>query len=197
MAVKDSLRPFLSAVRLGWAIESNWTTRPPVAARPAASPLKETAVLIWGDPLEKEIAIRQLLSECCRRIKTLPEEEAWHALIQRERQGSTFLGEDVALPHARLARLEQAVVGLGLAKQGVSEPATGRSVRIVFLLLSPVSPPEVHVRHLSLISRLSQQPLLRQNLLSTETADEAGRMLREHVADFELQAAASPGGANE
>ena len=179
------------------AIESNWTTRPPVAARPAASPLKETAVLIWDEPLEKEMAIRRLLSECCRRVKTLPEEDAWQALIQREQQGSTFLGEDVALPHARLAGLEHAVVGLGLAKHGVSEPATGRSVRIVFLLLSPVSPPEVHVRYLSLISRLSQQPLLHQGLLSAGTAAEAGRVLKEHAAGIELQAAAANGGASQ
>jgi mannitol/fructose-specific phosphotransferase system IIA component (Ntr-type) len=178
-------------------IEANRAIRPLAARRPAASPLKETAVLIWDDPLEKETAIRRLLSECCRRVKTLPEEDAWRALTQREQQGSTFLGEDVALPHARLAGLENAVIGLGVAKNGVSEPATGRSVRIVFLLLSPVSPPEVHVRYLSLISRLSQQPLLHQGLLSAGTAAEASRVLREHVAGIELQAAAANGGKSK
>ena len=137
--------------------------------------------------------MRQLLSECCRRIKTFREEDAWAALTQREQQGSTFLGEDVALPHARLAGLEHAVVGLGLAKQGVRERATGRSVRIVFLLLSPVSPPEVHVRYLGLISRLSQQPLLRQDLLTAGTAGEARRVLREHLAGTEIHAALNGG----
>jgi mannitol/fructose-specific phosphotransferase system IIA component (Ntr-type) len=161
--------------------------------RPAASLLKETAVLIWDAPLEKETAMRQLLSDCCRRIKSIREEDAWAALTQREQQGSTFLGEDVALPHARLAGLEHAVVGLGLAKQGVRERATGRSVRIVFLLLSPVSPPEVHVRYLGLISRLSQQPLLRQDLLTAGTAGEAGRVLREHLAGTEIHAALNGG----
>ncbi len=174
-------------------MEANRAARPPAAVRPAASPLKETAVLIWHEPLEKEMAMRQLLSECSRRIKTLPEQDAWQALTQREQQGSTFLGEDVALPHARLADLEHAVVGLGLAKQGVRERATGRSVRIVFLLLSPVSPPEVHVRYLGLISRLSQQPLLRQGLLAAGTAGEARRMLWEHLAGTEIHAALNGG----
>jgi two-component system sensor histidine kinase KdpD len=178
-------------------MEANRTIRPPAVVWPVPYPLQEIAVLLWDKPLEKEAAMRQLLSACCRRIKTLPEEDAWRALNQREQQGSTFLGEDVALPHARLAGLERPVIGLGLAKQGVSEPATGRSVRIVFMLLSPLSPPEVHVRYLNLISRLSQQPLLRQNLLSTDTADEAGRMLREHAAGIELQAAAAQGGKNK
>ncbi len=175
-------------------METNRAAKPLAAAKPSLSLLKEPAILIWDEPIEKETAMRQLLSECGRRIKTLPEEDAWQALTQREQQGSTFLGEDVALPHARLAGLEHAVVGLGLAKQGVREPATGRSVRIVFLLLSPVSPPEVHVRYLSLISRLSQQPLLRQDLLAAGTAGEAGCALREHVESIELQTAAANGG---
>jgi two-component system sensor histidine kinase KdpD len=175
-------------------MESNRAMAPPMAARPAASPLRDTVVLIWDEPMEKEAAMRQLLSACCRRNNKVPEEEAWRALTQREQQGSTFIGEDVALPHARLAGVEHAVVGLGLAKQGVSEPATGRSVRIVFLLLSPVSPPEVHVRHLSLISRLSQKPLLRQELLAAGNAGIAGRVLREHVAGLEFHAAAANGG---
>jgi mannitol/fructose-specific phosphotransferase system IIA component (Ntr-type) len=74
------------------------------------------------------------------------------------------------------------VVGLGVAKQRVSDPATGKSVRIVFLLLSPVSPPEVHVRYLSLISRLTQHALLRQELLKARNAEEAVHVLKEHAA---------------
>jgi len=166
-------------------MEANMAIRPLAAARPAASPLAEIAVSIWDEPMEKEAAMRHLLSACCRQNKKVPEEEAWQALAQRERQGSTFLGEDVALPHARLAGIEHAVVGLGVARQGVSEPATGKSVRIVFLLLSPISPPEAHVRSLRLISRLTQHALLRQELLKVRNAEEAGHVLKKHVAGLE------------
>jgi len=163
-------------------LEASRAIKPPMAARHSASPLAETTVVIWDEPLEKEAAMRQLLSACCRRNNKVPQADAWQALSQREQQGSTFLGEDVALPHARLAGVEHTVVGLGIARQGVSEPATGRSVRIVFLLLSPVSPPEVHVRYLSLISRLTQHALLRQELLKARNAEEAVHVLKEHAA---------------
>ena len=166
-------------------METDPVIRPLAAVRPAASPLAEIAVSIWDEPMEKEAAMRHLLSACCRQYKKVPEEEAWQALVQRERQGSTFLGEDVALPHARLAGIERAVVGLGVARQGVSEPATGKSVRIVFLLLSPISPPELHVRSLSLISRLTQHALLRQELLKVRNAEEADYVLKKHVAGLE------------
>jgi mannitol/fructose-specific phosphotransferase system IIA component (Ntr-type) len=175
-------------------MEANRAIRPSAAVRPAVSALKETTVLVWDEPLDKETAMRQLLSACCRRNSKVPEDDAWQALTQREQQGSTFLGEDVALPHARMAGLEHAVVGLGLAKQGVSELASGRAVRMVFMLLSPVSPPEIHVRHLSLISRLSQQPLLRQELLAAGNSGEAARVFREHLAGLSFHAAAATGG---
>jgi len=139
-------------------------------------------VLLWHEPMEKEAATRQLLAACCRENKKLSEPAAWEALVDRERQGSTFLGDDVALPHARLSGLEAAVVGLGVAAQGVREPSTGKSVHIVFLLLSPTHPPEVHVRLLSRISKLAQHHLLRQELANTSNAEEAAQILEEHMA---------------
>ena len=80
-----------------------------------------------------------------------------------------------------MSGLEAAVVGLGVAAQGVREPSTGKSVRIVFLLLSPTHPPEVHVRLLGRISKLAQHHLLRQELANTSNAEEAARILEEHM----------------
>jgi two-component system, OmpR family, sensor histidine kinase KdpD len=136
--------------------------------------------------------MHQLLAACCHGNKHVPEQEAWQALLQREQQGSTFLGEDVALPHARLTGLDAAVVGLGVAKQGVSEPSTGKSVRIVFLLLTPMAPPEVHVRLLSRISKLAQHALQRHELIDARNAEDAARVLEEHMAALDRHAVETP-----
>jgi mannitol/fructose-specific phosphotransferase system IIA component (Ntr-type) len=158
---------------------------------PASFPAGVT-VLFWHEPMEKEAATRQLLAACCRENKRISEPAAWEALVERERQGSTFLGEDVALPHARLSGLEDAVVGLGVAAQGVREPSTDKSVRIVFLLLSPTHPPEVHVRLLSRISKLAQHHLLRQELANTSNVEEAARILEEHMTALDRHPAETP-----
>ncbi|HSO61444.1 MAG TPA: PTS sugar transporter subunit IIA [Desulfobacterales bacterium] len=171
-------------------LDTGQTIRPRPEPKPVSPFPAGVAVLLWHEPLEKEAAMRQLLSACCRDNKQVSEQEAWQALIQREQQGSTFLGEDVALPHARLAGLQAAVVGVGVAQQGVREPSTGRSVRVIFLLLSPMAPPEVHVRLLSRISKIAQLSLLRQQLVKARTAEEATRLLEEQTAALERQAAA-------
>jgi two-component system sensor histidine kinase KdpD len=141
--------------------------------------------------MEKDAAMRELLAACCRRERTPPEAAAWEAMAERERQGSTFLGEDVALPHARLPGLRDAVIGVGVAPQGVWEPSTGRSIRIMFLLLSPVEPPEVHVRLLGRISKLARNDLLRQELQSSTNRQDAARVLEEHMTTIERPSVAS------
>jgi ABC-2 type transport system permease protein len=46
MAVKDSIRPFLSAVKLGWAVEANWTNPLLFALYSAVKPLASCLILV-------------------------------------------------------------------------------------------------------------------------------------------------------
>lgn len=147
-------------------------------------PAKMT-VMFWDMPIEKEDALRELLDACCRENRGLSESAAWEALAGRERLGSTFLGEDVALPHARMPSLSEAVVGIGIAVQGVRDPDSGRYIRILVLLLSPTEPPTVHVRMLSRISQLARNDLLRQALLASANTEEAARIMEEHMASIQ------------
>jgi two-component system sensor histidine kinase KdpD len=165
------------------------TIRPPSKPHAGASFPSGMTVIYWHSVMEKDAAMRELLAACCREAKDLSEPAAWDALIDRERQGSTFLGEEIALPHARLEGLRSAIVGVGVAREGVREPSTARSVKIMFLLLSPTHPPEVHVRLLSRISKLARSDRLRQELLSSANVEDAARILEEHVAAFDRQTA--------
>jgi len=65
-----------------------------------------------------------------------------------------------------------------VAKQGVRERATGKTVRIVFLLLSPTEPADIHVRLLGQVSRLIQDDPFRQELEKATGADEVMRLLQ-------------------
>ena len=157
--------------------EGEKVIHPSLPQRPAKAFPAGIAVLYWNTPMEKETAMRELLAACCREAKDVSEAAAWDALAARERQGSTFLGEDIALPHARLEGLKSAIIGVGVSREGVREPSTGKSVKIMFLLLSPTHPPEVHVRLLSRISKLARNDLLRQELLSSANMEDSARIL--------------------
>jgi two-component system, OmpR family, sensor histidine kinase KdpD len=127
--------------------------------------LKRDSALIWDKPIEKEEAMRLLLDSCWHGSEK-QKESAWGSVLEREHHGGTYVGEDVAIPHARIAGLKRPLVALGVGWAGIQDRESGRSVRIVLLLLSPADPPESHLGMLGLISRMAQDDQWRKEVLS-------------------------------
>ena len=141
--------------------------------------LPDNGILIWDGSLEKEDALRQLLDVCCR-DGTVSKELAWEALLKREEQGGTFVGEDVAIPHARIAGLRQPLIALGVCRAGIQDHQSGHVVRIMALLLSPADPPESHVKMLALISKLARDDQWRKEVLSAQKPSDVMEVIRQH-----------------
>jgi two-component system, OmpR family, sensor histidine kinase KdpD len=136
--------------------------------------LFKSGVIIWDRSLEKEEAIRQLLDLCCREQKELWQ-LAWEALLERENQGGTFVGEEVAIPHARLTGLHHSLVGIGVCKSGIMDDTSGHTVRIMIVMLSPTEPPENHVAMLGVVSRMALDDMWRKEVTAAgRPADAAG-----------------------
>src|SRR4030042_1753122 len=58
-------------------------------------------------------------------------------LQQREKLGSTGIGDGVAIPHGKIPGLEELVVAFGRSKEGIPFDAVdGKPVNLFFLLLS-------------------------------------------------------------
>jgi len=133
--------------------------------------LPDYGVLIWNEPLEKEEALRQLLDACCRERPEIAK-STWEALLKREQQGGTFVGDHVAIPHALVEGLRQPLVALGVCRAGIQDAQTGHGVQIMVLLLSPSEPPERHVETLGVVSRLVRdEPLLNKVIAARVPAD--------------------------
>ena len=142
--------------------------------------LSRTTVLVWEEPIEKEEAIRRLLDSCCGDSTKL-KESAWESVLEREQQGGTFVGEDVAIPHARIAGLRRPLMALGVGRAGIQDRESGRSVRIMVLLLSPVDPPESHLEMLGVISRMARDDQWRKKVLSARKSSD----VMEAIHDWE------------
>lgn len=79
-------------------------------------------------------------------------------LREREAQGSTGLGNGVAVPHVKEASVGQLVMGVGIASAGIPfEAIDGEPVSVLFLVLGPRGgPPEDHLRVLRWVSGLAR-----------------------------------------
>jgi two-component system sensor histidine kinase KdpD len=145
--------------------------------------LSEESILLWDEVLDKEEAMMRLLDACLYYNKML-KDSAWDALMVRERQGSTFVGEDVAIPHVRIKALSQPIVALGIGKASIKDRESGRSFRIMMLLLSPTDPPSTHVEMLGVISRIVRDDQWRRAVLSAERPSDVFRIIRGGNNDY-------------
>lgn len=81
------------------------------------------------------------------------------AVAQREQIMGTGVSHGVAVPHARLARLESPVVAVGLSRRGVDFDAPdGEPARLIFLILTPLQDHRAQLDILSDIMRSFEDP---------------------------------------
>lgn len=100
----------------------------------------------------------QELSARAARLTGLEERYVFDTLLQRERLGSTGLGEGIAIPHGKFAGLKRIVgVFARLAEPVDFEAVDGEKVDIVFLLLAPEGAGADHLKALARISRLLRE----------------------------------------
>lgn len=81
-------------------------------------------------------------------------DELFEKLWERERLGSTGIGEGVAVPHCKMPGLEGLVVGVALLPEAIDFGAVDQQpVRLVFLVISPEDQPAAHLQCLAAIAR--------------------------------------------
>ncbi|MCX7946240.1 MAG: PTS sugar transporter subunit IIA [Hydrogenophilus sp.] len=94
----------------------------------------------------------------------------FQALLERERLGTTGLGNGVAIPHARLAALDAPRVALVRTAQPVPFDALdGQPVRLALALLVPNAAHETHLALLAEIAERLDRPEVRAALLAAST----------------------------
>jgi nitrogen PTS system EIIA component len=93
-------------------------------------------------------------------------------LLQREKLGSTGVGNGVAIPHGKLAKLN-GVFGLfaRLERPVDFEALDGQPVDLVFLLLAPEGAGADHLKALARVARLLRDPEVAKKLRESRDAD--------------------------
>ncbi len=140
--------------------------------------LSRMGSVVWEKPVLKEEAIRILL-DTCRGLEKKRKDAAWKSVLEREQQGGTFVGEDAAIPHARIAGLQRPAMAVGVGRAGIQDRDSGRTFRIMFLLLSPAEPPERHLEMLGAICRMARDDQWRKNILSAVKPADVEAMIQQ------------------
>ncbi len=127
--------------------------------------VRNAKVVVLDGVVEQKKAFRLLLHECCMARPDIDEEEAWKRLLEREKQGGTYAGSEIGIPHARLDGLKQPAVIIGVSKNGVFDKESKNRARIIFLVLTPIADPNGHIKILGVISNMASDTQWRNAML--------------------------------
>lgn len=105
-------------------------------------------------------------------IPSMSQADVFCALMNRERLGSTGLGQGVALPHGRVAGLERSVAAFVRLEEAVEYDAIDQKpVDLFFAILVPEQCGDEHLSILSELARLFSDAELCQRLRAAPDAD--------------------------
>jgi two-component system sensor histidine kinase KdpD len=133
--------------------------------------LSPQRILIWEDPVTKDDVFKRIASAFTGGEMTGAERIA-AKLAEREKIGSTFLNEGVALPHARVDELTEPRIAMGITHGGVLDAPTKEPIEVVFALLSPTNGAASHLQVLAKAGRLFQDRELRRRLAKSKTPED-------------------------
>ena len=130
-------------------------------------------------------AILAELSEPVAQLAGISQEECVQVLLERERLGSTGIGEGIGIPHGKLKSLKRLVIGFGLSSKGVDfDSIDGRPTHIFFLLITPENSTGLHLKLLARISRILKNQSFKERLLNANGQDEIFEIIKTEDEEF-------------
>jgi nitrogen PTS system EIIA component len=130
-----------------------------------------------------------VLAELAAPLATGPDglnlETVVEVLLDRERLGSTGIGDNIAIPHGKLADLPRLELAFGRSLKGVEfDSMDGKPTHLFFLLLAPSNAAGLHLKALAKISRMLMSQSFRESLMQAGSVEEIYRLLAERDTEF-------------
>jgi len=128
----------------------------------------------------KQEAIEALVEQCIRSNRLAVDRKTLlDAVLAREAEGSTCLGEGLAIPHARLDVTDSIVGAMGICSDGLRIPTPdGMPVHCMVLLVTPEIDRDRHLEVLSALARaIGADRTIQQQLYHVDTPAHAYELL--------------------
>ncbi|WP_339831697.1 PTS IIA-like nitrogen regulatory protein PtsN [uncultured Parvibaculum sp.] len=125
----------------------------------------------------------QELAERAAKLTGLSERAIFETLLERERLGSTGVGQGIAIPHGKLGELDRLHGLFARLDTPIDfESVDDQPVDLMFLLLAPESAGADHLKALARISRLLRNPAVVEKLRASDDAAALFAILTEPAA---------------
>lgn len=148
--------------------------------------LTKHTIKLQLDSQQKEAVIEELVTVLDTAGKLNDKEGYKEAVINREKQSSTGIGEGIAIPHAKTASVKEPAIAFGRSTAGVDyESLDAQPSHLVFMIAATEGANNTHLEALSRLSTLLMREEIRKQLLEAATEDEIIEIINTHDQDDE------------
>lgn len=135
--------------------------------------LKKDAILLGAAPKDKNEAI-DILVGLHAKVGNITDKAQYKAgILEREEEGTTAIGEGIAIPHSKNAAVKKAGIASMTVPAGVDyDSMDGEPSNLFFMIAAPKDGADVHLDALARLSTLLMDTKFRTNLLAAKNADE-------------------------
>jgi len=129
---------------------------------------------------DKASILKELSSVLVKPCKATSGEELLQVLLDREKLGSTGIGEGIAIPHGRLKKLKNFFISFGRSAQGVDFDSIDRKPsHLFFLVMAPENSAVDNLKLLSRIVTLLKEPSFKKRLIEAPFRKELFQIISE------------------
>ena len=135
--------------------------------------LSTSAIKINGSANSKEELISKMVDLMTTNGNIINKEEYKRVVLEREKEGTTGIGEGIAIPHGKTDAVSKPGLAAMVIPNGVDfDSLDGQPAKLIFLIAAPNTKDNVHLDVLSRLSTLLMDTRFREELLNAETAAE-------------------------
>ena len=135
--------------------------------------LDRRSILLNGAPASKKDALDQMIALMVKSGKIRDEEAYRQEVYRREEEGTTGIGEGIAIPHGKCDAVIKPGLTAMVIPNGVDfDSLDGQPVHLIFLIAAPNTKDNIHLDVLSKLSMLLMDEKFAENLKNAKTVDE-------------------------
>jgi len=129
---------------------------------------------------DKASVLKELSSVLVTPCQMTSVEDLLQVLLDREKLGSTGIGEGIAIPHGRLKKLKKFFISFGRSVKGVDFDSIDRKPsQLFFLVMAPENSAVDNLKLLSRIVTLLKEPSFKKRLMGAQSQKELFQVISE------------------
>jgi PTS system nitrogen regulatory IIA component len=134
---------------------------------------------------DKRGVLEELVDTIVRNDPSLDKSSLVKVLLERERLGSTGIGDGVAIPHGKFQGIKTPIVSFGRSRKGLDfETMDGEPAFLFFLLVAPENSASIHLKALAKIAKILKSSSFREALIKVPTKEELYRAIIQNDEEF-------------